>query len=98
MDAIVNHIASCRFSSGSLTALTFQNNTQINSTLVFCRATADEFNYSSNPTYVDKSTNKITVIENGMESTQKPFSYITTVGLYDANDNLVAVAEPFSLE
>ena len=93
MDAIVNHIASCRVSSGSLTALTFQNNTQINSTLVFCRATADEFNYSSNPTYVNQSTNKITVIESGQESTQKPFSYFTTVGLYDANDNLVAVAK-----
>ena len=93
MDNILDHLASCRFSSGSNTAMTFQNLTNINSTLIFCRATADEFNYSSNPTYVDGATNKIRVIEVGQESTQKAFCFITTVGLYDANDNLLAVAK-----
>ena len=93
IDDIVNHLASCRFSSGSNTAMTFQNLTNINSTLIFCRATADEFNYSSNPTYVDDATNKIRVIETGQEGTQKAFCFITTVGLYDANDNLLAVAK-----
>lgn len=93
IDDIVNHLASCRFQSGSNTAITFQNLTNINSTLVFCRATADEFNYSSNPTYVNRTTNKIKVIEAGNENTQKAFSYITTVGLYDENDNLIAVAK-----
>ena len=70
-----------------------KNNTQINSSLIFCRATADEFNYSSNPTYVDRTTNKINVIEEGNESSQKAFSYITTVGLFDDNDNLIATAK-----
>jgi len=93
IDDIVDHLASVRFGSGSLTACTFQNITNINSTLVFCRATADEFNYSSNPTYVNRTTNKIKVIETGQEDTQLPFSYITTVGLYDENDNLIAVAK-----
>jgi hypothetical protein len=93
MDAIIDHFASCRLQSGSQTALTFQNNTQINSSLIFCRATADEFNYSSNPTYVDRTTNKINVIEEGNESSQKAFSYITTVGLFDDNDNLIATAK-----
>ena len=93
VDDIVDHFASCRMSSGSNTAITFQNLTNINSTLVFCRATADEFNYSSNPTYVNPATNKIRVIESGNESTQHAFSYITTVGLYDENDNLIAVAK-----
>ena len=37
IDDIVNHFASCRFSSGSNTAMTFQNLTNINSTLIFCR-------------------------------------------------------------
>ncbi len=46
MDNIIDHFASCRFSSGTLTAMTFQNITNINSSLIFCRATADEFNYS----------------------------------------------------
>ncbi len=92
MDDIVDHFASCRFSSGSNTAVTFQNVTSINSTLLFCRATADEFNYSSNPTYVD-SDGKIIVIDDGQEDTQRAFSFITTVGMYDANDNLLAVAK-----
>tara|TARA_Y100000034_G_scaffold24718_1_gene29042 strand:- start:5586 stop:6776 length:1191 start_codon:yes stop_codon:yes gene_type:complete len=92
IDDIVDHFMSCRFSSGSLTAQTFQNNTNINSTLLFCRATADEFNYSSNPTYTDTS-NRIVVIDEGQEDVQRAFSFITTVGLYDANDNLLAVAK-----
>jgi hypothetical protein len=92
IDDIVDHLASCRFSSGSNTAVTFQNVTNINSTLLFCRATADEFNYSSNPTYVD-SDGRIIVIDEGQEDTQRGFSFVTTVGLYDANDNLLAVAK-----
>lgn len=92
IDDIVDHLASCRFSSGSNTAVTFQNVTNINSTLLFCRATADEFNYSSNPTYVD-ADGRIVVIDEGQEDTQRGFSFVTTVGLYDANDNLLAVAK-----
>jgi hypothetical protein len=77
-------------SSGSLTAMTFQNNTNINSTLVFCRATADEFNYSANPTFTDDNGNLVVIDD---PTTDRTFSYITTVGLYDANDNLLAVAK-----
>lgn len=90
IDNIVDHIASCRVSSGSLTAMTFQNVTNINSTLVFCRATADEFNYSSNPTFTDTDGNIIVIDD---PTTDRTFSYITAVGLYDANDNLLAVAK-----
>jgi len=92
IDVIIDHLASCRFSSGSNTATTFQNITNINSTLLFCRATADEFNYSSNPTYVD-GDGRIVVVDQGQEDTQRAFSFITTVGMYDANDNLLAVAK-----
>jgi len=92
IDNIVDHLASSRFQSGSLTATTFQNVTNINSTLIFCRATADEFNYSSNPTYTD-AENRIVVIDEGSEDTQRSFTFPTTVGLYDANDNLLAVAK-----
>jgi hypothetical protein len=92
IDTIVEHLASARMQSGSLTAITFQNNTNINSTLLYCRASADEFNYSSNPTYVDNE-NRIVVIDDGQEDVQRSFTFITTVGLYDANDNLLAVAK-----
>ena len=92
IDNICDHICSTRFGSGSNTSITFQNITNINSTLIFCRASADEFNYSSNPTFVD-SDNAVVVIDEGQEETQRTFSFVTTVGLYDANDNLLAAAK-----
>ncbi len=92
MNNILDHICGIRFHSGSLSAMTFQNVTTINSMLVFCRASADEFNYSSNPTYID-SSNKIVVIENGQEDSQQSFTMPTTLALYDANDNMLAVAK-----
>jgi hypothetical protein len=92
IDDIVDHVASTRFQSGSLTAATFQNNTNINSTLIFCRATADEFNYSTNPTFVD-TTGRIRVIDNGQEDVQRTFTMPTTVGLHDEFGNLLAVAK-----
>ena len=90
IDDIVDHIASTRFSSGSITAMTFQNVTQINSSLIFCKANPNEFNYSSNPTFTD-SDGQVVVVNPGSE--EKPFSFVTTVGLYDANNRLLAVAK-----
>jgi hypothetical protein len=92
IDNVIDHIAGCRFGSGPQSAITFQNVTNINSTLIFCRASADEFNYSSNPTFTD-SDNRIVVIDQGQEDTQQTFTFITSVGLYDANNNLLAVAK-----
>ena len=94
LDNIVDHLASTRFSSGTLTAATFQNLTNINSTLYFCRATADEFNYSSNPTYLDADGN-LNVIESSarQDGSQKSFTFITKVGLTDAQGNLLAIAK-----
>jgi hypothetical protein len=93
IDDIVDHISTVRFGAGAAqTFMTFQNNTQINSTLVFCRATADEFNFSSNPTYTD-ANGRIKVIDTGQEDKQSAFSFVTTVGLYDASEQLIAVAK-----
>jgi len=96
VDDIVDHLCYSRFQSGSLTAMTFQNVTNINSSLIFCRAPADEFNYSSNPTYVDAADTtkgRIVVIDPGQEDKQESFTYVTAVGMYDASDNLLAVAK-----
>jgi hypothetical protein len=68
--------------------LSFNNTTELNSTVYFCRASHNEFNYSSNPTYLRDS--KIRVKN---ESLDQPISYITTVGLYSANNELLAVAK-----
>lgn len=95
IDDIVDHVASVRFGNSvdtNNTSITFQNITTINSTLVFCEASADEFNYSSNPTFTDDD-GRIVVIDPGAENTQPSFTFITTIGLYDAADNLLAVAK-----
>ena len=90
IDDFLDHMASCRFQSGSFAAASFQNQTQISSTLAFCRVNPGEFNYSSNSSYVD-TAGSIRAIDN--IETDKPFSFITTIGLYDAADNLLAVAK-----
>lgn len=66
----------------------FNNTTELNSSIYFCRANHNEFNYSSNPTYLEDG--KI-VVKN--VSTDAPVSYITTVGLYSADNELLAVAK-----
>ena len=62
--------------------------------MIFCRAGADEFNFSTNPTYIDNN-GRIKVISDRKTSRtpEKPFTFITTVGLYDASQNLLAVAK-----
>jgi hypothetical protein len=68
--------------------ISFNNTTEINSAIYFCRAPATKFNYSSNPTYTTGS--KIRVKE---EATSMPRAYVTTVGLYNASNELLAVAK-----
>lgn len=92
MDDFLDHVCSTRFTGSDETSITFQNITNINSTLFFCRAGADEFNYSSNPTFTD-ANNRIVVIDPGQEDTQRTFTFVTSIGLYDATDNLLAVAK-----
>jgi hypothetical protein len=66
----------------------FNNTTELNSTVYFCRLNNNEFNYSSNPTYLTGS--KI-VTKNA--SSDPSVSYITSIGLYSADNELLAVAK-----
>lgn len=65
----------------------FHNQTNLYSTIFFCRAGNAEFNYSSNPSFVD-SNKRIRVTSGSNILTTR--AYVTTVGLYDASDNLLA--------
>jgi len=66
----------------------FNNTTELNSTIYFCRANNNEFNYSSNPSFT--SGGQITVKTNpGDPST----TYVTSVGLYSADNQLLATAK-----
>lgn len=68
--------------------LQFNNTVELNSTIYFCRINHNEYNYSTNPTYLSQS--KLVV---KTKSTDEPVSYITTVGLYSDNNELLAVAK-----
>lgn len=89
IDDIVDHICATRFSRDNTTSLAFQNKTIVNSTLIFCRAAPGQANYSSNPTYI-KDDGSIRVVD---DESENPFAYVTTIGLYNSNKELVAVAK-----
>lgn len=81
--------SSCDGFRNRLVSVEFQNTTELNSSIYFCRANHNEFNYSSNPTYLTGS--KIRV--KGDLADLPPVSYITTVGLYSPDRVLMAVAK-----
>ena len=83
-----NISASCDALRSRIFNLSFNNTTELNSTVYFCRANHNEFNYSSNPTYL--SASKLRVKQ---QSTDSPVSFVTTVGLYSADNELMAVAK-----
>lgn len=68
--------------------ISFSNTTELNSSVYFCRVDHGDFNYSSNPTYTTGS--KIRVKDSIGDS---PMSYVTTIGLYSDDNELLAVAK-----
>ena len=77
--ALASHIKSFKYNSI----------TELNSTIYFCRAYNHEFNYSSNPTYLQNSK----IVVKGDDPEAPPRTYITTVGLYSDDNQLLAVAK-----
>jgi len=68
--------------------MSFVNTTELNSTIYFCRLDPNEFNYSSNPSYLTGS--RIRVKQNSFDI---PNAYITTIGLYSSDNALLGVAK-----
>lgn len=67
----------------------FHNQTNLHSTIYFCRALNSDFNYSTNKTFLD-GDGRI-VVTSGTDNQTR--TYVTGIGLYDINDNLLAVAK-----
>lgn len=80
--------ASCDYIRHRIKNVEFNNTTELNSTIYFARINHNDYNYSANPTYL--SASKIRVKNS---TTDSPVSYITTVGLYSADNELLAVAK-----
>ena len=55
----------------------------------FCRIGANDFNFTSNPTFVSGSKNKMT----NTDMFGGPTTFITGIGLYNSSGQLLAVAE-----
>jgi len=74
--------------SGSTPNFQLQSSEVISSRYFFTRIKNSEFNYTSNPSIIDDNGNLLytTLINN-------PQTYITTVGMYNDNNELLAVAK-----
>lgn len=68
--------------------ISFNNTTEINSKIYFCRVPHNKYNYSANPTYTKDSKIQVKDL-----ASDPPLSYITTVGLYNSSNELLAVAK-----
>jgi hypothetical protein len=66
-----------------------RNEQEIKSNSYFVRVKSREYNYSNNPTYTTGSVGKLRFTD----MLTDPKTYITTVGLYNTNNELVAVAK-----
>jgi len=80
--------ASCDALRHRIYDISYQNTTELNSTIHFCRIKYNDFNYSSNPTYLTGSKIRVKNTE-----TDQPVSYFTTVGLYSSDNELLAVGK-----
>ena len=68
--------------------LSFNNTVELNSVVYFCRASHNEYNFSSNPTYVNGSSIRVKANPGDV-----PITYITSVGLYNEQNQLLAVGK-----
>lgn len=75
--------------SGDALALAARNSEQVKSTHYFVRIKNGEYNFSNNPTFVTGSNGDI----NQPTFIKDPKTYITTVGLYNDRQEMLAVAK-----
>lgn len=76
-------------SAPSAESLQIDSEEVITSNYVFIRARNAEFNYSQNPTFIDSTTGGVRYTD----FITAPQTFITTVGLYNDNGDLLAVAK-----
>ena len=73
-----------------ISKITFNNTVELNSTIYMCRAQLVDYNYSSNPTYLHNESSKLRVKN---ERSDQPISYVTSIGMYSSDNELLAVAK-----
>lgn len=83
-----NSVTGSMFISAS-TYFAARSEEKVTSTHYFVRVTNQNFNFSNNPTFVSGSTGTF----RHASMLRNPSVYITTIGMYDANNRLLAVAK-----
>ena len=93
IDNVINHITNTRFSSGSFTAIHFENSENFQTRIFNCSANRGEFNYSSNPSFTGYTGKINSIVNSDPYSFETSVTFITTVGLYSAGMELLAVGK-----
>lgn len=77
--------------SGGMASKSFSINSQesITSDFIFVRPRSSEYNYSENPSFISGSTGEVLY----SDFINNPQTYITTIGLYNDTNQLLAVAK-----
>ena len=70
-----------------LCGISAQSQVNFQSAVYFCRANKDQFNYSANPTFTTGSGENLTY------HTEDPTTYVTSIGLFNDRDNLLAIGK-----
>ena len=73
-----------------ITKFTLQSQETIPTNYIFCRAQNHEFNFSTQPNFISSTRNLTSSLN---EVVSIPSTYITSVGLYNDNHELLAVAK-----
>ena len=83
-----NHFALFKSVSGSAAGFLARNSEKITSTHYFVRIKNGQFNYSNNPTFITGSNGDVL-----SSFLTDPVTYITTIGLYNDQQELLAIAK-----
>jgi hypothetical protein len=76
--------ASCNALRHRIASISFNNTTEINSNIYFCRVPWNRYNYSTNPTYVNGAQIRVKNV-----ASDSPITYITTIGMYNTAGELI---------
>ena len=80
--------SSCNAIRHRIGSISFNNTTEINSNIYFCRVPWNRYNYSTNPTYVSGAQIRVKNV-----ASDSPITYITTIGMYNTSGELLATAK-----
>ena len=86
---IVNALNRAATTTPTPRGFTLNSQEALSSDFIFVRARNDEFNYSENPSFISGSTGEV-IFDSFINN---PQTYISTVGLYNDNSELLAVAK-----